>query len=40
MEDAAEEMYDSFLKSNDQELGIRSYGACVDLLVHYFGKKV
>lgn len=36
VEDAAGEMYDSFLKSNDQELGIRSYGACVDLLVNYF----
>ena len=37
VEDAAEETYDAFLKSNDQELGIRSYGACVDLLVAYFG---
>lgn len=37
VEDAAQEIYDSFLKSNDQELGIRSYGACVDLLVAYFG---
>lgn len=36
-EDVAGDMYDSFLKSNDQELGIRSYGACVDLLVSYFG---
>lgn len=35
--DAAETVYDGFLKSNDQELGIRSYGACVDLLVTYFG---
>ena len=40
VEDAAGEVYDSFLKSNDQQLGIRSYGACVDLLVHYFGEKV
>lgn len=40
LEDAAEDVYDSFLKSNDQELGIRSYGACVDLLVHYFGKRL
>lgn len=37
VEEAAEQAYDSFLKSNDQELGIRSYGACVDLLVAYFG---
>ena len=27
----------SFLKGNGQSLGIRSYGACVDLLVTYFG---
>ena len=33
LEDAAGDMYDSFLKGTDQELGIRSYGACVDLLV-------
>lgn len=39
LEDAAEEIYDSFLKSNDQALGIRSYGACVDLLVNYFGTQ-
>ena len=36
MEEKAAEVYDSFLKGNDQELGIRSYGACVDLLVAYF----
>ena len=36
-EEAAEQVYDTFLKGNDQELGIRSYGACVDLLVAYFG---
>lgn len=36
VEDAAGEVYDSFLKSNDQQLGIRSYGACVDLLVARF----
>jgi len=33
-------IYDTFLRSNDQELGIRSYGACVDLLVLYFINKV
>ena len=38
--DQAEQVYDSFLKGNDQELGIRSYGACVDLLVAYFGPKL
>jgi len=37
MEDTAQDIYDGFLKGNDQELGIRSYGACVDLLVDYFG---
>ncbi len=36
-EDVAGDMYDTFLKSNDQELGIQSYGACVDLLVSYYG---
>ncbi len=36
VEDAAEQVYDSFLKGNDQKLGMRSYGACVDLLVTYF----
>lgn len=40
VEEAAEETYDSFLKHNDQVLGIRSYGACVDLLVTYFGAKM
>lgn len=39
-EDIAGDVYDSFLKSNDQELGLRSYGACVDLLVSYYGSKV
>lgn len=40
VEDLAGNVYDSFLKSNDQELGIRSYGACVDLLVNYYGPKI
>ena len=38
VEDRAEQVYDSFLKGNGQSLGIRSYGACVDLLVTYFGQ--
>lgn len=38
VEDAAGDVYDSFLKGNNQELGIRSYGSCVDLLVNYYGK--
>lgn len=35
-EDMAGDVYDVFLKSNDQELGIHSYGACVDLIVNYY----
>jgi len=31
--EAASTLYDGFLKSYGQELGVRSYGACVDLLV-------
>ena len=38
VEDAAGDVYDSFLKGNDQELGMRSYGACVDLIVAYYGE--
>lgn len=30
------EIYDSFLKSYDQQLGMKSYGACVDLLVNHY----
>ncbi len=40
VEDAAEDVYDAFLRSNGQELGIRSYGACVDLLVTYYKNAV
>lgn len=29
-------VYESFLQSYDQPLGMRSYGACVDLLVNYY----
>ena len=29
-------VYDGFLKSYDQKLGLKSYGACVDLLVNYY----
>lgn len=38
-EEVAKEVYDGFLKSNDQELGIRSYGACVDLLTAYYRQE-
>ena len=34
--DTVETIYDGYLKSQNQELGVRSYGACVDLLVEYF----
>ncbi|MDO4983894.1 MAG: DUF3810 domain-containing protein [Eubacteriales bacterium] len=30
-------VYEGFLQSYDQELGLESYGACVDLLVNYYG---
>jgi hypothetical protein len=38
VEEVAGQAYDSFLKSNHQDLGIQSYGACVDLLVTYYYK--
>jgi len=34
--DTVNTVYDNFLKSQSQELGLKSYGACVDLLVEYF----
>ena len=34
--DTVDVVYDGYLKSQKQELGLRSYGACVDLLVEYF----
>ena len=36
VEDAAGAVYDGFLQSYGQELGMQSYGACVDLLVAYY----
>ena len=30
-------VYEGFLQSYDQTLGLKSYGACVDLLVNYYG---
>jgi hypothetical protein len=32
-------MYDGYLKSTGQALGIESYGACVDMLVSWLGNK-
>jgi len=34
--DTVDTVYDGYLKSQNQELGLKSYGACVDLLVEYF----
>ena len=34
--EVSEELYDGFLQSYGQELGMKSYGACVDLLVNYY----
>ncbi len=39
VEEVATGVYDTYLKVNDQELGIKSYGACVDLLVEYYRTK-
>lgn len=35
--EVSETVYDSYLKANGQKLGMKSYGACVDLLVAYYG---
>jgi hypothetical protein len=40
VEETAGNLYDSFLKSNDQALGMQSYGACVDLILAYYGDFV
>jgi len=32
--------YENFLEGNGQELGLASYGACVNLLVHYYIEKI
>jgi hypothetical protein len=36
---AASVVYDTYLRSNGQELGIRSYGACVDLIVAWLNSN-
>lgn len=33
-------VYEGFLHSYDQKLGLKSYGACVDLLVNYYKHKI
>ena len=36
MRETVDVIYDAFLRAHDQELGLESYGACVDLIVEYF----
>ena len=36
VQSVADTVYEGFLQSYDQNLGLRSYGACVDLLVNYY----
>ena len=37
--ETAGKVYNIYLQSNGQELGVKSYGACVDLLVEYYKDK-
>lgn len=34
--DASEKIYDTYLRANGQQKGIKSYGACVDMIVAYY----
>ena len=34
--EASNTVYEGFLQSYDQDLGLKSYGACVDYLVNYY----
>ncbi|MCL2391697.1 MAG: DUF3810 domain-containing protein [Oscillospiraceae bacterium] len=36
MRESVDMVYDAFLRAHDQELGLMSYGACVDLIIEYF----
>ncbi len=36
VQEASNTVYEGFLQSYDQDLGLKSYGACVDLLVNYY----
>lgn len=38
--DSAGKVYESYLHSYDQDLGLKSYGACVDLLVAYYKERL
>lgn len=37
--EVSETAYEEFLQNQGQELGMRSYGACVDLLIAYYGEE-
>ena len=37
VQEVSNTVYENFLFSYDQTMGLKSYGACVDLLVNYFG---
>ena len=39
VQDISNAVYEGFLQSYDQTLGLSSYGACVDLLVNYYYEK-
>lgn len=39
VETVSSAVYEGFLKSYDQTLGLKSYGACVDLIVNYFSEN-
>jgi hypothetical protein len=34
--DTVDAVYDVYLRTNEQPLGLRTYGACVDVLVEYY----
>ena len=36
VQEVSNTVYENFMYSYDQTLGLRSYGACVDLLVNYY----
>jgi hypothetical protein len=36
MRETVDMVYDAFLRAHDQELGLASYGACIDLIIEYF----
>jgi len=36
LRESVDTVYDAFLRANDQEMGLMSYGACIDLIIEYF----